>query len=284
MILVTGASGTVGSQVVRQLQTLGTPFRAVYHSQAKLEAARASGIDGVVADFLDASAMDRAMSGVRRVFVVSPSVPQLPELEKAVVDAARRAKAEQVVLLSLFHADHELLFAKAHHDVEQYVRASGLAWTFLRPNEFMQNFFVVAKSIQYTGQFHFPAGDAKVSSIDAGDIGAVAAKVLSDGPAAHAGKIYPLSGPEALTYTQIAQRLTEALGKPVTYVDVPEEAYKQTLLQHGVPGFIADGLVDLFRHYRKGGGAEVTPWVEKVTGRPGTRFSDFARGFAAALR
>ncbi|HEX8705364.1 MAG TPA: NAD(P)H-binding protein, partial [Myxococcaceae bacterium] len=92
MILVTGASGNVGSQVVRHLQALKTPFRAVYHSQAKLDAARTSGIEGVVADFLDAASMDRAMNGVRRAFIVSPSVPQLAEFEKAAVDAARRAK------------------------------------------------------------------------------------------------------------------------------------------------------------------------------------------------
>ena len=284
MILVTGASGNVGSQVVRHLQALKAPFRAVYHSQAKLDAARASGIDGVIADFLDAAAMDRAMSGVRRVFVVSPSVPQLPDFEKAAIDAARRAKAEHVVLLSLFQADHDLLFARAHRDVEQYLRESGLQWTALRPNSFMQNLFAVAQSIQHAGQFHFPLGEAKVSHIDAGDIGAVAAKVLSDGPAAHAGKVYPLSGPEALSYTQIAQTLSEALGKPVAYVDVPPEPYKQTLLQYGVPGFIVEGLLDLYRHYRTGSSAEVTPWVEKLTGRPATRFADFARGFAAALR
>lgn len=284
MILVTGASGNVGSQVVRHLQELKAPFRAVYHTQAKLDAAKASGIDGVVADFLDAAAMDHAMNGVRRVFVVSPSVPQLAEFEKAAVDAARRAKVEHVVLLSLFHADDDLLFAKAHREVEQHIRASGLQWTVLRPNGFMQNLFAVAQSIQYTGQFHFPAGDAKVSHIDVGDIGAVAAKVLTEGPATHGGKIYALSGPEALSYGDIAKALSEALGKPVTYIDVPPDAYKQTLLQYGVPGFIADGLIDLFRHYRTGKGAEVTPWVEKVSGRPATRFSDFARGFAAALR
>ncbi|HEX8701385.1 MAG TPA: NmrA family NAD(P)-binding protein, partial [Myxococcaceae bacterium] len=196
----------------------------------------------------------------------------------------RRAKVEHVVLLSLFHADNDLLFARAHRDVEQHIRASGMQWTFLRPNGFMQNLFAVAQSIQHTGQFHFPVGDAKVSHIDVGDIGAVAAKVLTEGPANHGGKIYELSGPEALSYTQIAQTLSEVLGKPVTYVDVPPEPYKQTLLQYGVPPFIADGLLDLYRHYRTGDAAKVTPWVEQVTGRPATRFADFARGFAAALR
>jgi uncharacterized protein YbjT (DUF2867 family) len=285
MILVTGATGTVGSQVVRHLQALKAPFRAVYHSQAKLDAAKAAGIDGVIADFLDAAALDRAMNGIRRVFVVSPSVPQLAEYEKSVIDAAHRAKAEHVVLLSLFHADHDLIFSKAHREVEQYTRASGLQWTFLRPNGFMQNMFSAVQSIQYTGQFHFPAGDAKVSHIDASDIGAVAAKVLIEGPATHGGKIYALSGPEALSYGQMAQILTEAVGKPVAYIDVPPDAFKQTLLQYGVPGFIADGIVDLYRHYRSGpGSAEVTPWVEKITGRPATRFADFARGLAAAIR
>jgi uncharacterized protein YbjT (DUF2867 family) len=285
MILVTGASGNVGSQVVRHLQELKVPFRGVYHSQPKLDVARAAGIDGVVADFLDAAAMDRAMSGVRRVFVVSPSVPNLPELEKAIVDAARCANVEHVVLLSLFHADSHITFARGHRDVEQHVRASGLPWTFLRPIEFMQNFFAVAQSIQHTGQFYYPLGDAKVGIIDVADIGAVAAKVLSDGPALHAGKIYPLSGPKALSYSQLAQLLTEALGKPVTYVDVPPEAYKQSLIQYGIPGFIADGIVELYLHYRSDPStSEVTPWVEKLTGRPGTRFADFARRFAAALR
>jgi uncharacterized protein YbjT (DUF2867 family) len=284
MILVTGASGTIGSQVVRHLQALKVPFRGVYHSQAKLDAAKAAGIDGVLADYLDAASLDRAMSGVRRVFVVAPSVPQLQEMEVAVVDAARRANAEHVVLLSIFQAETELLFAKAHRAVEQHVRASGLPWTFLRPNMFMQNLFTFAQSIKHTGQFQDPVGEAKVSHTDAGDIGAVAAKVLSDGPAVHAGKIYGLTGPEALSYAQIAQALTQELGKPVTYVEIPAEAYKQGLLQYGVPGFIAEGLVDLCRHLRAGGGAEVTPWVEKLTGRPATRIADFARGFAAALR
>lgn len=180
-------------------------------------------------------------------------------------------------------ADEGFSFARWHRPVERAIEASGLAWTHLRPNGFMQNVVnFMGATIKRDGAIYQPAGETRISHIDVRDVAAVALEVLTEG--GHAGKAYELSGPAALTYGQIAALLGKVLGREIRYVDISAEQYKQGAMAAGIPADYADALNDLSRYYRGGSAASVTPAVRAITGREPIDFEQFARDHAGALR
>jgi len=282
MILVTGAGGTVGSEVVRQLKQAGAAFRAGYSNEAKAEAARKDGIDAVVANFADPRSLRQAMQGVDKLFLVAGGAPNQTELELNVVNAAKESGVKHVVKLSVWGADGEAFsFSHVHRPVERAIEASGMAWTHLRPNGFMQNTITYMPTIKSEGKIYQPAGDAKISHVDVRDIAAVAVKALTE--AGHEGKAYKLSGPDALSYGDIAAKIAAVTGKKVEYVDVPPDAFRQVLIGSGMPAAYADAYLDLLRYYREGHGEEVTGDVRRVTGNAPRSFEQFAKEHATAF-
>jgi uncharacterized protein YbjT (DUF2867 family) len=203
------------------------------------------------------------------------------------VRAAKAAGVRHVVKLSVWRA-HEAAysFARWHRLVEREIEASGLAWTFLRPNLFMQstvNF--MGETIRRDGAFYTPSGSVRVSQIDARDIGAVAVQALTG--TGHEGKAYELSGPESLSFHEMATILTRVLGHKIRYVEISADDYKKGAMAAGVPEGYADALVDLFhRYYHEAGdkAATVTPTVGEIAGRQAIRYEQFARDYAAVLR
>ncbi len=284
MILVTGASGNVGGELVKALTAAGAPFRAVYHSPEKAAKARASGADAVAADFARPDTLRPALTGIEKVFLVSPAGPALPELEGNVVEEARKAGVKRIVKSSVWRASEEsYTFARWNRQAEKKVEASGIPFTHLRPNAFMQNFVnSFAASIRDQGAFYLPAGHAKVSPIDVRDIAAVAARVLTED--GHEGRAYDLSGPEALNYHQIANIFSVVLGKKVAYLDVPDEDFKKSLLGFGVPGGMADALIDLQHYAKEGQAADVLASVQQILRRKPISFEKFVRDHAAAFK
>jgi len=200
------------------------------------------------------------------------------------VDEAKRAGVKRIVKLSVIGAAAEgFIFARWHRAVEKYIEASGLAWTFLRPNGFMQNVVnYMGETIRSQSAIYSPAGNAAASHIDARDIGAVGARVLTE--KGHDGKAYELTGPAALTDGQIAEILSRVLGRTIRYVPISPEQYKQAAVAAGTPEGYADALVDLYRYYAEGKAAVVTPAVRELTGRDPTPFEQFARDHADKLR
>jgi uncharacterized protein YbjT (DUF2867 family) len=162
--------------------------------------------------------------------------------------------------------------------VEDTVRASGLAYTFLRPNLFMQGLLGLRDSIREEGGFFLAGGNARVSAVDVRDIADVAASALVG--RGHEGKAYALTGPAALSFTEMAQQLGVALGRPLTYTDVPPEAMRTALIRQGTPEWQADGLVEEFAMYRRGKASGVESGVQDALGRPSSTFADFARDYA----
>lgn len=217
MILVTGAGGTVGSVLLAELKSAGHKPRAAYHSPAKAEKERANGGDAVSLDFAKPETLRPALAGVDRVFLLGTGGRGQADGEIALVRAARAAGVQRLVKLSVWGAAGEqFAFAKIHRSVERAVEASGLAWTFLRPNSFMQNFVnYMGGSIKAQGAIYQPAGDATISHIDVRDVARVAARVLTT--TGHEGQSYELSGPQALTgrdatsFEQFARDHAEAL-------------------------------------------------------------------------
>jgi len=280
MILVTGASGNIGTQLVKELSQRGEKFRATYTSKEKAEKAKTANVEPVVADFGNPESLAAALAGVDRLFLLSANPPS----ESAVVRAAKAAGVRHVVKLSVIEAPGEAYaFGRMHRAVEKEIEASGIEFTFLRANGFMQNLAnQQAASIKAQGAFYFPAANTRISHVDVRDIARVAAAVLTG--SGHAGKAYELTGPDALTYGDMAAALTRVLGKPVSYVAISDDDFRRAMAPSGMPAPVIDGLVDLFAFYRSGRAGRVSPDVESVTGRKATSFEDYARENASAFR
>src|SRR5215472_7165643 len=215
MILVTGASGTVGREVLSEVRKTGKPVLAMYRSAEDARSAP-TGVNTAIADFADQTALQKALRGVDTIFLVCSPLPELVDLESNVLEACKAVGMRHVVLNSALGAgDYDKSFPSWHRKVEDKLKASGLGYTILRPNTFMQNIAAYnAPSIRAQGMFYSAMGDAKLSFIDVRDIAEATAKILTD-PAAHAGRAYELNGPEALNYKEVAAMISKVLGRLV---------------------------------------------------------------------
>ncbi|TVT55847.1 SDR family oxidoreductase [Amycolatopsis rhizosphaerae] len=274
MILVTGASGNVGSALLTHLRAEGVATRAAYRDPGKTAEANESGWQAVTLDLGQPETLAPALDGVDAVFLLGAMGPEQTAQELNLVDAARAA-GTRVVKLSVWRADEGLTpIARLHRPAEQALSASGLSWTILRPNFYLQN-FLRQPSIRQAGEFSFPLVNAPISFVGAGDIARVAARVLtSDG---HDGRIYDLTGPEALTYVEAAEVFSGVLGRPVRYAELADDQARVAMLNRGMPEFYVDALIEVARAYRNGGADAVTSTVPDLTGRAALRLADFVR-------
>jgi uncharacterized protein YbjT (DUF2867 family) len=281
MLLITGASGNVGREVLKQIAGTGVPVRAAFQSVSKAAAAP-SGVEVVTMEYNQPETVRAALTGVDHVFLVGPPTGDLPAMERKAVDEIKRAGGVHIVKLSAM-GGRAATFPRQHADSEDYIQASGVPYTFLRPNGFMQNFINYnAGTINTQGAFYGSQGDGKVSHIDIRDIGAVAVKVLTE--AGHQGKSYTLTGPEALTNARIAQILSVDVGREIKYVNLTDEQYKQAAIAAGVPEWSAAAVTDLQRLYRESGASAVSRDVEQVLGRRPISFEQFSRDQKSAFQ
>jgi uncharacterized protein YbjT (DUF2867 family) len=280
-ILVTGATGNTGRAVVDALAERGAPVRAMVRREADRGKLRA-GVEFVVADFDDAPAVAAALDGAERAYLVTPSSEQAQEQQKRFADLAAKAGVRHLVVLSQLGSEEHspVRFLRYHAAVEQHVRDLGIGYTFLRPNLYFQGLLMFAGSISAEGTFFAPIGDATVSAVDVRDIAAVAAVALTE--PGHEGATYTLTGPEAITHAQIAAALTAALGRPVRFIDVPPEAFADSI-RGLLPPWQIDGLLEDYAHYRRGEAATVSPAIAEVTGTAPRGIEQFARDYAAAF-
>lgn len=270
MILVTGASGTVGSVVLKEVLKTGKSVKAMYRSRD--DAARVpAGTPTVIADFADKASLVRALDGVDTIYLVCSPVRELVQLECNMVDPCREAGVRHIVLNSALGAsDYPKSFPSWHRKVEDKHKASGIEYTILRPNSFMQNILMYnAPSIRAQGVFYLAMGDAKISFVDVRDVARVAAKALTS--TGHAGKTYELNGPEALNYTAVAEKISKASGQKVSFVNIPVDAQRKAMLDMGMPEWQVTALLDLQAYYTGGQGGEVDGVLAGLLGgRPAT--------------
>ena len=284
MILITGASGNVGGAVLREVLKTGSGVRAMYRS--KEEGAKVpQGATAVIADFADKPSLRRALEGVDTVYLVCSPVRELVELESNMIDACREAGVKHIVLNSALGAsDFAKSFPSWHRKVEDKLKASGMVYTILRPNGFMQNLVAYfAPSIRALGAFYQSTGNATVSHIDLRDIAVAAARIVRS-TAQHAGKIYELNGPEALSYTDIAEKISRVTGRKVQYLDIPPDAQRKALLDMGMPDSMITALLELQECYAAGKASKVDGTLESLIDRVPTKMDDFLRESADQFR
>ena len=285
MILVTGATGLNGKELLRVLSASGVAVRALVRNPAKAEAIAAlPNVDVVQGDMAHPETLAAGLRGVNRAMLISSSDPMMLDVQTNFIDAAKRAGVKHIVKLSgiMPELDSAFRFARMHGEIEKRLEASGMAFTHLRAGEFMPAYFRQVPNITAKGAMFLPMEDASIASIDVGDIAEIAAKVLTG--SGHEGKTYPLTGPQALTMTEVAEKLSTATGKTIRYVNVPPEAARQAQLAAGMPPYLADALFELFAERRNGKEATVWPNAQALLGRLPTSFDEFAKRNAAVFR
>jgi len=274
MILITGASGNVGREVLKQIADTGRPVRAAFQSPNKVSGLP-SGVEVAILDYNRPQTMLDALKDVDRVFLVGPVAAGLAELERKATDEIKRRGVRRIVKLSAM-GPRDVTFPRQHAESEDYIRSSGVEFTFLRPNGFMQNMAIYnGATIRAQGAFYGSQGEGQVSHIDLRDIAAVAVKVLTEDT--HLGKVYTLTGPEALSNARMADILSATLGREIKYVDLDPEQMRQALLGAGTPEWSANGILELNALYRRGGASTVSADVEHVLGRKPITFERYSR-------
>jgi len=284
MILVTGATGKNGAEIIRRLSGIKERVRAMVRRQdGMLRATPNVALEYVEADFDDPASLRKALSGVQRAFLVTNSSEHVEERQLRFVGLAREAGVKHIVYLSQLHAasDSPLRFLRYHAAVEEALRTSGMSYTNLRPNLYMQGLLMIGRSIATEGRFFAPAGDSRVSVVDVRDIAAAAVVALTK--SGHEGKTYDITGPEALTHAEMAAQLSEALHRPVAFIDVPEREFREALRGFHMPDWQADGLIEDYAHYRRGEAANISSAVQEVTGESPRPFTAFARDYKSAF-
>jgi len=272
--VVTGATGGLGGRVAQLLSQRDVPLRLVVRDPSR--APDLPGADVVVATYDDAAALRTAFAGASSVFLVSASEhPERVRQHRTAVDAAAAAGVDRVVYTSFLGAaeDATFTFARDHAATEEHLRASGTAWTFLR-DAFYQD--VLPHFAGADGVLRGPAGDGGLSAVARDDVARAAAAVLTGG-AQHDGRSYDLTGPEALSFDDVAAQLAEVSGRPVSYVrETVDEAYASRS-GYGAPRFEVDGWVSTYTAVAAGELAAVSGDVERLVGRPPGTFREFLR-------
>lgn len=280
-ILVTGATGNIGSEIVKRLRARNADFAIMTSRPGSAPA----GVAEVEGDFLDPASLRRAFAGVDTLFLLFPMVPDMPLMAANAVAAAKAAGVGHIVRSSGAGADanSQAAIAKMHGEIDAQVAGSGIAFTLLLPTSFMQNMANFYGESIRNGALYAPRGNGAMAVIDVRDIADVAVEVLT-APAAHASRSYTLTGPENLTDAQMVSAIAREIGRDVRYVDIPEQAAVDAMTRMGVPPKVIEWLMSLNYVIKQGWAAGESPMVEKIAGHPPRSFGEYVRENAAAWR
>ncbi|MGP7997345.1 MAG: SDR family oxidoreductase [Streptosporangiaceae bacterium] len=286
MILVIGGRSKIGTALIGRLLERDQQVRVLV--RAGEPAAGLAAAEVVTADLADEGSLVAAMEGIEKVFLLSSPHPDAIRWHRNAIDAARRTDVRLLVRSSILGADRQspAEFIGAHTACDRYLEDSGLPHVIVRPNFFLQNIPAsLIPSIDASGTFYADAGEARISMVDTRDVGAVAAVVLTE--PGHAGAHYDVTGPEAISHGDVADKLTRVLGRQITYVDAPDEAVRDALLGAGLGAWFADALVGLYQDYRRSGpsgyAAQITDTVERLTGHQARSLDDLLAEIAPGL-
>jgi uncharacterized protein YbjT (DUF2867 family) len=283
VILITGATGSNGKELIRQLTAMGQRVRALVRKPAEAAKLDSSNVEVAAGDFELPETLEAALQGVEKAFLLTPVAEAFVQWQTEFIEAAKRAKIKHLVKFSGMGADlscpSELL--RLHAETDNLLRRSGVPFTILQPNSFYQNMLSSADTIRAQGVFYWPLGNASQSTVDIRDITAVGATVLAS--SGHEGKTHLITGPEALTGQQIAEKLSSVLDRGIQHVNVPISAAAEGMRKSGMPDWNVRVISDLLAYFATGAAATVTNTVPSLLGRPATSFEQFANDYRAAF-
>lgn len=279
-ILISGATGNVGTQLVKRLAASNTPFKALVRNSDNsklLESLPQAEI--IIGDLADESTLSKAMQGIEKAFLLTNSSEQAEQLQLNFVQAAHRAGVMHLVKLSQFAADvnSPVRFLRYHARVENQIKELGLSYTFLRPNLYMQGLLAFKDYIKHDGKFYASAGNAAISVVDIRDIAAVAARALTE--TGHENKIYNITGKEAITHYQMADIFSHVLNREIKFIDVAPDQMEGALRAAGFPEWQIGGLIEDYSHYARGEAAMVYNTVMEVTNVVPVGFEQFVNDY-----
>ncbi len=285
-VLVTGATGKIGSQLVPRLAARdGIAVRALVRNAENATPLTAAGAQLTLGTLEDARAVRAAVAGIDTLVLITAANPDAADQAHMVLSAARAAGVRKIVRISVFKAavDGPTAVTRLHGRTESEIQDSGLTYVIVRPPFFMQNlFFMAAPSVAREGKLYFGTGEGKLGIIDLRDIvDCVEQSVVAD---THDNQIFTLTGPESISFRDIADRLTTILGRPVQYIVMPPEAVEQSIRALGMGDWYAGVMRDLCTAYRDNWGDVTTDDVARLAGHAPRSFDAFARElFAPAL-
>jgi uncharacterized protein YbjT (DUF2867 family) len=292
-ILVTGATGTVGSEVVKQLVSSFTSsssldqsvIRAAVHSQNKADKFSQYGeiVETVDMDYNKPETIEAALHKVDKLFLLALPSLNMTDISSKVIREAKKNGVQSIVKLSVFGADAEpgIIIGRLHRQEEKIIEESGIPYTFLRSSAFMQNFVnYFGYNIKAQNAIYLPAGEGKVSFVDARDVAAAAAKLLSENNRKHDNKAYVITGPEALSYSQVTEIISKEIGRKISYIDTEEEDARKAMESMGVEDWLIDAILEDFYNTKVGNRSKTTNAVEQILGRKPTSFAQFVRDYA----
>lgn len=272
MILVVGGRSKIGSALIGELVGKDESVRALVRGSEGTDSLP-SGVEPVTGDLADVESLRAAIDGAEKMFLLCGPVEQEVQFNRNAIDVAKEAGIDLLVRSSIIGSDpdSQATFVRDHGQADAYLKESGVPHVLVRPNLFLQNVPEnTVPAIDADGNFYMNAGDARLSMVDTRDVAAVAAVALTS--PGHEGTTYDVTGPEAISYEDVAGKLSAALGRKVTYIDAPDDAVRGALDGFGMPPWLAGALVDLYRDYRRSGtdgyAAQVTDTVQQLTGRP----------------
>ena len=284
MILFTGLTGAVGTEIIKLLPEYGIHTRGLVRNPDKAEMVRQAGVEVIPGSMEDEDAVIAALQGCDRAFLLMANSRQQLELEKSFVNAAVKASIGHIVKMSANGADSnsQALLKRYHGDSEQYIRESGLRYTLVRPNFFMQNMLHVAGSIVEQDKFFMPMRAGQVGIVDVRDVAHFVLAVLTG--SGHDGKTYEVTGPELVSFHDIASQLSEVMGREISYIDQPATEFKQSLLQWVPDDWYVETVSELFELIAQGSGALLNGEYTRVTGRAPTTLRRFFQDYSAFFR
>ena len=280
-VLVTGATGNTGSGLVPALRNAGVEVRAFVRDAAKAQPLKDMGAEIVVGDLDQPETIAPAIEGVDKVYLLTWNGPTQAQQVENVLKAARQVGNPHIVRHSMWGSEKSRIITQGDQ-AEAAVKASGLPWTILKPTFFMQNTMMAGQTIASDGVIYWDTGDGKIGMIDVRDIVDVAAAVLTG--RGHEGKSYILTGPEPVSFHEVASTFSKVLGKQVQYVAVPHEASLQSMLSMGFPEWIARGYGELMEGFSEGFASSTTDSVATLSGHQARSFEQFARDFAQVFQ
>ena len=275
MILITGATGKSGSATANELFKLGASYRALIRNPEKENDLKEIGADVILGSVEDKDSLESAMTDIETVLILLPNSEDQLSLEKLIVDMSVASGVKSIVKVSSIEAtpDATSPIPKLHQESEDYIKASGLDWTMIKPNFYMQNLLSSAGTIKEQDKIFLPMGDGKTGMIDTRDVGKVLAKVLTE--EGHASKNYSITGPEILSFHDVAEKFSNVLGRKIDYVDMPMAAYKDILSKFLTNQWHLDSVIDLFQGIVEGGIEDKTDTYSELMGQQPTSLEEY---------